>query len=82
MNDDPWSGLPVSKIYQIVYDSLKMKCEMEGVPFNKEKAVRTIAKTHAGKVEDLIDEDMTEYDERRLTDIVERCVARYVELEE
>lgn len=82
MDEETWNGLPVSKIYQIVYDSLKMKCEMEGVPFNKEKAVRTIAKTHAGKVKDLIDEDMTEYDEGKLADIVERCVARYLELED
>lgn len=82
MNDDPWSGLPVSAVYRLVFAKLKQKCEEEGIPFKQDKAVRSIAIQHANKVKDLIDEDMTAYDERKLTDIVERCVARYVELEE
>lgn len=82
MERDPWNGLPVSKIYALIFENLKKRCEEEGVIFDQNKAVKTIAATHADKVKELIDENMTGYDERKLASIVERCVARYVKLEE
>lgn len=82
MEIDPWDGLPVSKIYALIFENLEKKCEEEGVAFDRNKAVKIIATTHADKVKDLIDENMTDYDERKLASIVERCVARYVKLEE
>lgn len=82
MDNDPWNGKPVSEIYQLVFEKLKQRCEMEGVQFRQDRAIRTIATAHTSKVKDLIDENMTDYDERKLADIVERCIARYIEMEE
>lgn len=82
MNKDPWAGKPVSEIYQLVFEKLKKRVEADGRQFRQDEAIRTIAKAHAEQVQDLIDEDMTNYDYKRLVDLVERCIARYVELEE
>lgn len=79
---DAWGGLPVSKIYQLAYDNIKKRIEERGEQFRHDKAIRVLAETHADKLKDLIDEDMSNYDKRQLTNIVERCVAKYIELEE
>lgn len=78
---DAWGGLPVSKIYQLAYENIKKRIEERGEEFKHDKAVRILAEMHADKLKDMIDENMTEYDQRKLTTIVERCVARYIKLE-
>ena len=82
MSDDPWGGLPVSKVYQLALDNIRKRIEESGKIYRQDKAIRILAEMHAEKVKDLIDEDMTDYDMKQLTNIVERCVARYVKLEE
>lgn len=76
-----WGGLPVSKVYQLAYENIKKRIEERGEEFKHDKAVRILAEMHADKLKDMIDENMTEYDQRKLTTIVERCVARYIKLE-
>ena len=79
---DAWGGLPVSEVYKIAYENIKKRIEERGEKFKRDKAIRILAEMHADKVKDLIDENMTGYDQRKLTAIVERCVARYITLEE
>lgn len=82
MNNDPLGGMPVSKIYKIALHNIQRKVEREGKVFEINKAIRLLAEVHADKLKDLIDENMTSYDKKRLADIVERCVARYIKLED
>lgn len=79
---DPWGGLPVSKIYQIALDNIRKRIEDSGKVFRQDKAVHILAEMHTDNIKDLIDENMTDYDRRKLMAIVERCVARYITLEE
>ena len=78
---DAWGGLPVSRVYQLAYENIKKRIEERGEEFKHDKAVRILAEIHTDKLKDMIDENMTEYDQRKLTAIVERCVARYIKLE-
>lgn len=82
MNKDPWDGKPVSEIYKLAFEHIKQKVLERGEEFHQDKAIKVLAEVHTSKVKDLIDENMTSYDQRRLTNIVERCVARYIEMEE
>ena len=82
MNRDPWAGKPVSEIYKLTFENVKKKLEERGEQFRQDKVIRVLAEMHAENVKDLIDENMTGYDKKQLTNIVERCVARYVTMEE
>lgn len=82
MNRDPWAGKPVSEIYKLAFENVKKRIEERGETFRQDKAIRVLAEMHAENVKDLIDENMTGYDKKQLTNIVERCVARYVTMEE
>lgn len=82
MEGDPWGGKPVSEVYRLTFERIRRRVEASGQRFEQDKAVRILAEMHTEHIKDLIDEDMTGYDKRKLTDIVERCVARYVQLEE
>lgn len=74
-----WKDAPVSRIYQMLFDKLK---EREKEKFKGDIAIRSIAKAHTENVKDVIDEDMGKYDTEQLNKIVERCVAKYVKLED
>lgn len=74
-----WADMPVSMIYRNIFNKLKAH-EQEN--FRGDVAIRSIAKAHTEKVKDVIDEDMGAYDTEQLTNIVERCVAKYVNLED
>ena len=80
--NDPWGGKPVSEIYKIAYANIKRRVEERGERFRQDKAIKCLAEMHTEKVKDLIDENMTRYDKSKLSAIVERCVAKYIELEE
>lgn len=82
MQEDPWAGMPVSEIYKIAYENIKRRIEERGERFRQDKAIKCLAEMHADKVKDLIDENMTRYDKSKLTAIVERCVAKYIKLDE
>lgn len=79
---DDLTNVPVSEIYKACYENLKKKrLETDG-DFSPNIAVHAIARTHTGKVKDIIDEDMSDYDEKQLMTIVERCVLKYVNVED
>lgn len=75
------NNVPVSTIYKACYESLKKKRLELGEGFSPNIAVRAIARTHTRKVKDIIDEDMNDYDEKQLLTLVERCVLKYVDVE-
>lgn len=82
MDGSDLSDVPVSEIYKACYESLKKKrLEIDG-EFSPNVAVQAIAKTHTGKVKDIIDENMSDYDEKQLMTIIERCVLKYVNVED
>lgn len=82
MDGSDLSDMPVSEIYKACYENLKRKrLEIDG-EFSPNVAVHAIAKTHTGKVKDIIDENMSDYDEKQLMTIIERCVLKYVNVEE
>ena len=81
-DNDAWGGKPVSEIYKIAYDNMKHRIEERGERFRQDKAIKCLAEMHADKVKELIDEDMGRYDKAKLTAIVERCVAKYIKLDE
>lgn len=70
---------PISEIYKDIFDKLKHETQEEFKPL---VAIDTIATVHTSKVKDYIDENMSNYDERKLKDIVERSVAKYVTIED
>lgn len=74
--------VPVSIIYKACYDGIKERRLAEGKDFSPNIAVQCIARAHTQKVKDIIDEDMNDYDERQLLTIIERCVLKYVDVEE
>lgn len=76
------NSVPVSTIYKACYESLKKKRLERGDEFSPNVAVRAIAQTHTRKVKDIIDEDMNDYDEKQLLTLVERCVLKYVNVED
>lgn len=79
---DDLEEVPVSEIYKGCYENLKKKrLETDG-KFSPDIAVRAIARTHTNKVKDVIDENMNEYDEKQLLTLVERCVLKYVNVED
>lgn len=80
--EDGWGGLPVSEIYKLAYNNIKQRAEARGERFRQDRAIKCLAMIHADKVKDLIDEDMSQYDKKKLTALIERCVAKYIELEE
>lgn len=79
---DDLTNVPVSEIYKACYESLKKKRLKTDGDFSPNIAVHAIARTHTSKVKDIIDEDMSDYDERQLMTIVERCVLKYVNVED
>ena len=76
------TNVPVSTIYKACYESLKKKRLELGKEFSPNVAVHAIARTHTSKVKDIIDEDMNDYDEKQLLTLVERCVLKYVNVED
>lgn len=80
--DDAWGGMPVSEIYKIAYANIKRRIEERGERFRQDKAIKCLAEMHTDKVKDLIDENMGRYDKSRLSAIIERCIAKYIELDE
>lgn len=76
------NNVPVSTIYKACYESLKKKRLELGEEFSPNVAVQAIARTHTSKVKDIIDEDMNDYDEKQLLTLVERCVLKYVNVED
>lgn len=80
--DDAWGGMPVSEIYKIAYANIKRRVEERGERFRQDKAIKCLAEMHTDKVKDLIDENMGRYDKSRLAAIIERCIAKYIELDE
>lgn len=79
---DDLTNVPVSEIYKACYENLKKKRLKTDGDFSPNIAVHAIARTHTSKVKDIIDEDMSDYDERQLMTIVERCVLKYVNVED
>ena len=82
MDELDLNDVPVSEIYKGCYESLKRKrLETDG-EFSPNVAIHAIARTHTSKVKDVIDENMNEYDEKQLLTIIERCVLKYVNVED
>ena len=76
------NNVPVITIYKACYENLKKKrLETDG-DFSPNIAVHAIARTHTSKVKDIIDEDMNDSDEKQLLTLVERCVLKYVNVED
>lgn len=80
--DDAWGGMTVSEIYKIAYANIKRRVEERGERFRQDKAIKCLAEMHTDKVKDLIDENMGRYDKSKLATIIERCIAKYIELDE
>lgn len=80
--DDAWGGMAVSEIYKIAYANIKRRVEERGERFRQDKAIKCLAEMHTDKVKDLIDENMGRYDKSKLAAIIERCIAKYIELDE
>ena len=83
MDEEPnLTNVPVSTIYKACYEGIKRKRLEHGEEFSPNVAVHAIARTHTSKVKDIIDEDMNDYDEKQLLTLVERCVLKYVNVED
>lgn len=78
MNQD----FPISQAYKDVFNTLKTKMMAEDGEFYPSVAINVMARTNTEKIKDLIDEDMGDYDKKKLKGIIERSIVKYVDIEE
>lgn len=74
--------IPIGTVYRETYATVKDKLMKEDGEFYPGVAVKVMARMHTARLKGLIDDDMSDSDENKLNNIVERSIVKYVDADD